>query len=129
MQKKGGIFYGWWLVVLALVLGGIGGGVSIYIISLVASAVEQEFEVNRVIIMTAVTGHNLVAGLLAPKISHLMDRLSVRKVLTIASLIAGAGYLTIAVTPTIWGFVGAYGMLLPIFTLCFTSLAPAILLS
>lgn len=129
MQKTGGIFYGWWLVVLALVLGGIGGGVSIYIISLVASAVEQEFEVNRVIIMTAVTGHNLVAGLLAPKISHLMDRLSVRKVLTIASLIAGAGYLTIAVTPTIWGFVGAYGMLLPIFTLCFTSLAPAILLS
>lgn len=129
MQKTGGIFYGWWLVALVMVMGGISGGVSIYIISLIASAVEQEFEVNRVVIMMAVTGHNLVAGLLAPKISQLMDRLSIRKVLTFASLVAGTGYLAIAVTPKIWGFVGAYGLLLPIFTVCFTSLAPAILLS
>lgn len=129
MQKTGGIFYGWWLVLLSLVLGGIGGGVSIYIISLIASAMEQEFAASRLVIMMAFTGHNLIAGLLAPRISHLMDRLSVRKVLIGAALIAGAGYLMIAISPNIWGFVGAYALLLPVFSLALTSLAPAILLS
>lgn len=129
MQKSGGIFYGWWLVLLSVALGGIGGGVSIYIISLIASAIEQEFEASRLVIMMAFTGHNLIAGLLAPRISHLMDHLSVRKVLTGASLMAGAGYLIIAISPSIWGFVGAYALLLPVFSLAMTSLAPAILLS
>lgn len=116
-------------MLVTLVLGGLGGGMSLYIISLIASAMEETFEVSRAVIMVALTGHNLVAGFMAPRLSQLMDRLSVRKVLIAGALIAGFGYLIIAVTPSIWLFVGTYALLLPVFTLCFTSLAPAILLS
>jgi MFS family permease len=129
MKALRSIYYGWWLVLVCLVLGAIGGGTSFYVVSLIADALEQEFAASRAQIMLAVTGHNLLTGLLAPKLSSLMDQVSIRRVLSVSALVAGAGYGIIGVSPSIWGFVGSYALLVPALIVSLTSLCPAILLS
>lgn len=128
-MKKQKIFYGWWMVGLCLVLNSLVAGTTLYASGMIADAMQREFSTSRAVIMLGMTGHFLVMGLLAPKLSGLMDRISVRAVLMGSALISGIGYLLISVTPTIWGFVAGYALLIPIITGVTTVLMSPILLS
>ncbi len=129
MRGQGKVFYGWWMVGLCLTINALVAGMTLYAAGLITDAMQREFSTSRAIIMLGMTGHFLVMGLLAPKLSGLMDRISVGSVLMGSAVISGIGYLIISFSPSIWGFVGVYALLIPILTGVTTVLMSPILLS
>jgi|GEM_PF-1967148 len=123
------MFYGWWLVLVCLVIGAIAAGVITYSLSLVAGAMDEAFAASRPLIMLGISGHSLMTGILAPYLAGWMERISVRKVVIISSALSGIGFLILAASSGIWGYIGVYTLLIPAGSTCMMVLLPPILLS
>lgn len=123
------LFYGWWLVLACLLIQAIGAGCTMYLFSLFAGEVERSFEVSRATVMIAATGHGFATGLLAPKLGALLDRHSIRSVVIGSAVIMGSAFVLMSVTPSVWGFVGGYALLIPIGSAVLTMLFSPMLLS
>ena len=52
-QARPRIFYGWWMVVVCLIVQGIVTGVSLYSYSIFAGEVETDFSISRAMVMLA----------------------------------------------------------------------------
>lgn len=127
--RKPPVFYGWWLVLACLLLQAIGAGCTMYLFSLLAGEVERDFEVSRAVVMMAATGHGFAMGVFAPKLGGLLDRYSIRSVVIGSAMVMGGGFVLISFTPTVWGFVGGYTLLIPIGSAVLTMLFSPMLLS
>lgn len=123
------IFHGWWLVLVCLVIQGIVTGVTIYSYSLYAGEVEQAFQASRAVVMLGMTGQSIMIGLLAPWLGGLLDRVSIRGTITLTALVMATGFVSISFTPTVWGFVAGYTLLVSVGLSALGMMSASVLLS
>ncbi|TGD72517.1 MFS transporter [Mangrovimicrobium sediminis] len=123
------IFYGWILVVVLLLLVSIGMGTTMYMYSLVAGAVGEEFSAGRLTLMAGSTGMLLVMGLLSPTLGRLLDRVSSRWILVVGSIVMGLGFLWVAFSSNVWMVVASYILLISVGAATLSLLATATLLT
>jgi MFS family permease len=123
------IFYGWWIVLACLLIQAIAAGSTTYMFSLFAGEVERSFDSTRATVMLAATGHGIAMGLLAPRLGIWLDRYSIRRLVTISAVVMGAGFWVISFSPSVWGFVGSYTLLVPVGSATLTMLFAPMLLS
>ena len=122
-------FYGWILVVVLLLLVSIGMGTTMYMYSIVAGAVGEEFGASRLVLMAGSTGLLLVMGLCSPTLGRLLDRYSSRWILIVGSLIMGLGFLWVAVATHVWMVVASYVLFISIGAATLSLLTAATLLT
>lgn len=106
------IFYGWWLVLVCLLVQGIVTGVSLYSYSVFAGEVETAFSSSRAMVMLAMTGQSIMIALASPVLGNILDRASIKWTIMVTALIMGLGFLAISLAQSVWGFVA--GSLAPL---------------
>ena len=109
---KRNIFYGWWLVVIALLVNAftsspVFGGVGVWVDSL-----EQEFGWSRTQLSIAFSVGQLEASVMGPVIGMLVDRIGSRKVVLIGISIIGIGFILLSFVSTIWMFYLSFAVLM-----------------
>ena len=68
--------------------------------SIVAVPLAQEFKPSRMVLMLAMTVYSAASAVLMPLIGNLMDRLSVRRLMTLGGLFLAAGYAATSLATT-----------------------------
>ena len=109
---KRNVFYGWWLVVIALLINAftsspVFGGVGVWVDSL-----EQEFGWSRTQLSIAFSVGQLEASVMGPVIGMLVDRIGSRKVVLIGISIIGIGFILLSFVTTIWMFYLSFAVLM-----------------
>lgn len=112
------VFYGWRLVGSGFVLQGLATAAVSYAYGVVLAPVAAEFGATRFEMMLGITASTLVSGVISPFLGAAMDRLPLRRLALLGSLLLGSGFALLSVTRAIWQVVVAY-------TLC---MAPAMVL-
>ncbi len=124
-----GMFYGWILVAVLLLLVSIGMGTTMYMYSLVAGAIGQEFGASRLALMAGSTGMLLVMGLLSPTLGRMLDRMPSRNLLIISSLVMGLGFIWVAMSTQVWMVIASYILFISIGAAALSLLTAATLLT
>jgi len=106
--RKPGIFYGYWMIAIAVLSLGIFSGCGVGSFSLFVSSLQSEFGWGRGEIMLAFTIFFLLTGLVAPLVGGIVDRYGVRGVIAVGALIAGIGFASLYVLQTLWHFYLAF---------------------
>jgi MFS family permease len=101
-------FYGWWLVVLATLIQAVGFGTSLYLYSVLAGSLEQEFPSGRFMLMMGASGLFLATALMSPLIGRLLDPVSISVMVTLGALVMGAGFVLMAFATHIWQVIVLY---------------------
>ena len=123
--RERGIFYGWWLVGLfvlvnAMVSGPVFGGVGVWVKSL-----EQHFGWSRTQLTGAFAIAQLEGSILGPPIGYITDRVGARRMVLTGLLIMGVGFVLFSQTTNLAIFYlsytiimmgGAAGVWLPLMT-------------
>ena len=96
MLGPGRMFYGWWIVFVATVLGAIASGsysagFSAFFLSLI-----DEFDVSRGALSSVVAIAQLLTGLVAPFQGYLTDRFGPRRVMYVGIAMMGLGFVLIS---------------------------------
>lgn len=102
------IYYGWWLVLVCLLIQAVSAGTTIYIFSVFAKEYEIAFEAGRATIMLGLTGMYIAVALVAPKLGKLLDRYSIRRVMIGSGIVMGAGFVIMSFSTSVWHIVGGY---------------------
>ncbi|GAB3311887.1 MFS transporter [Haliea atlantica] len=123
------IFYGWWLVLVCLLIQGSVTGVSIYSYSIFAGEVESAFSASRAVVMLGMTGQSIMIALASPVLGHFLDRTPVKWIIIVTAQIMGLGFLMISLIPSVWGFVVAYGTFVSLGLASMGMLSSSVLLS
>ena len=123
------LFYGWILMLVLMLLVSIGMGTTMYMYSLVAGAVGEEFGASRLMLMAGSTGMLLVMGLCSPALGRALDRYSCKWILTVGALVMGMGFLWVAFSTHVWMMVASYVLLISIGAATLSLLTTATLLT
>jgi len=90
-KGRGRIFYGWWIVAAAALIGLYTGGTSIYGFTVFVNPLAQEFGWSYVAVSAAVSIGGLAQSVTAPPLGFLVDRFGPRKLLLGGALVGGLG--------------------------------------
>jgi hypothetical protein len=74
-DKKGKVFYGWWIVLVISILSTYGNGVFYYGFSTFVKPVVQEMAWSMTVVSGAFSFYRLEAGIAAPIVGYLLDRI------------------------------------------------------
>ncbi len=129
IRSGSGIFYGWILVGVLLLILSVGVGTSMYMYSVIAGALEQEFGAGRLLLMVGSTGLMLVLGLCSPVIGTLLDRYSSKSVLVTGALVMGMGFILIAFSIRAWMAMASYILFIAVGAATLSYLTAATLIS
>lgn len=105
------MFYGWWIVAVAMFAQALSTGLAIYSYGLLVVPVGTEFGVSRMDMMWGKTGLSLMTILVSPLFGTLLDRFRARTLMGLGSLALGAAFIWISVSRTLWEFVFAFAVL------------------
>lgn len=128
-NKKWHLHYGWWLVVICLLVLSIGTGTSLYLYSIIAGQLEHAFPGGRLLMMMGATVFFLTAGLMSPRVGILVDRYSIKWVLIAGSVIMGLGFILISLSTSIWQVIVCYALFIGAGMATLSSLTVSALLS
>lgn len=128
-NKPSGIFYGWVMVVVLLLLVSIGMGTTMYMYSLVAGAVGEEFGAGRLVLMAGSTGMLLVMGLCSPTLGRILDHYSSKGILVAGSVLMGIGFLWVAFSTHVLMVAASYLLFIGIGAASLSLLTAATLLT
>ena len=95
-NKKGKVFYGWWLVLAAALMHWYGAGTWFYGFSVVFKSILGEFGWTRAVTAGAFSLSRLEGGIEGPIVGWLIDRIGPRKLAIFGAVIAGLGYILLA---------------------------------
>ena len=120
------MFYGWWLVFVATVLGAIASGAYFTGFSAFFLALIEEFDVSRGALSSVVSIASLLTALTLPFQGYLIDRFEPRRVMYVGIAMMGLGFVLISTAESFILFavyfivfisVGAHlGLILPALT-------------
>lgn len=128
-NKKPFIFYGWWLVIIGLLVQSVGVGASLYLYSVVAGALEEAYPSGRFLIMMGATVLLFSMALMSPKVGSLLDRFPIKRVLMAGAVIMGLGFILIGLSTHIWQVIVCYGLFIGAGMATLSPLAASTLLS
>lgn len=100
-KSKPGIFYGWWIVLAVSVLFFWSGGIWFYGFSAFFTPIVAEFGWSRALTSAAFSLYRLEAGIIAPLIGYLVDRVGVRRLMIIGVVAVGAGFILLSGTGSV----------------------------
>jgi len=97
-----GIFYGWWIVLVCLLVQVANTGTAFYSFSVYQHVLPAEFETTATLISLATSAYLLSIALTGPAVGRLTDRYGPRRVLLVGGVIAGAGLCLLSLARTLW---------------------------
>ena len=107
-QNRGGIFYGWWLVIITGIVMIIATVPLFHAMSVWAVALERQFGWSRAQLGIALTLTRVESGLIGPIEGYLVDRVGTRRMVLIGLAILGGAYLFFSQINSLWTFYVAY---------------------
>ncbi len=128
-DKKPFIFYGWWLVLVCVLIQGVGYGTSLYLYSVLIGAIGEEFKSGRFLLMVGVSGMLLLTGLMSPKIGSLLDRFPVKRILAAGALVMGIGFILMSFAPHISLIIVCYAFFIALGMTILSPLSCSVLLT
>ena len=100
--RKGRIFYGWWIVVVCIVVTMLHAGASFYAFSRFLPTLLDEFESGATVIAGAASLYMLVVGLTGPIAGKLTDKYGPKKLIVIGAVIGAGGLMLLGVANAVW---------------------------
>ena len=101
------IFYGWWIVLISSLLSIYGAGVFYYGFSTFVKPVVEELAWSMAVVSGAFSIYRLEAGIAAPVVGYLLDRMGPQKLVFAGGLITGAGFMFLSRVHTVLPFYAA----------------------
>jgi MFS family permease len=123
------IYYGWWLILVCLLIQAVGFGTSLYLYSVMIGAIGAEFEGSRFVMMMGVSGMLLLVGLMSPKIGSLLDRFPIKRVLIAGAVIMGTGFILMSFSGNIYHVVVFYALFIALGMTILSPLSCSLLLT
>lgn len=105
------IFYGWYIVAACFLLCMLFAGSGFYSFSIFIKPVEDDFGWSRGAISLTMSIYLIVSGLMAPVIGRLIGRFGPKKVMMTCAAGAGACFMLVSLTFSLWYFYLAYAFL------------------
>ncbi len=105
--KRGlrGLFYGWWIVIIAFVCHALSGGFYSTGMAVYFLPVGRDLGLSRAALSLAFTLRTLESGIDGPLLGMLVDKLGPRSMVRIGGLVAGLGFVLLAFTRDFVSFV------------------------
>ena len=108
LSKLRGVFYGWWLVGIAMVTvamttGAAGHGLGVFFVAL-----ERQFGWSRTIISGAFALARLEGTVLGPVEGYFTDRFGTRRIVLVGFFVLGCGFMMFSFSNSILGFYVAF---------------------
>ena len=126
IKKK---FLGWRMIISANFIDFISGGLAFYAYAVFFSFIQDEFSASRFLVSLTVSVMILTAGLYSPLMGYILDRFSIRKVLTVGAVIYGLGLTLLSVVQSFYQFLFIYGALVSLGMVIFGNLSTSKLIS
>ncbi|MBN2059664.1 MAG: MFS transporter [Deltaproteobacteria bacterium] len=105
------VFYGWWIVLVAVMCTTIIVGSSTYSFSLFVKPLQAHFGWNRADIMAAFTIMFLVSASLSPLVGRLADLFGPKRVVVTGALISSSAFVSLSFTNGALSFYLSYAVL------------------
>ncbi len=99
---KGRIFYGWWIVVVCILVTMFHAGAAFYAFSRFLPTLLDEFQSGATVIAGAASLYMLVVGLTGPMAGKLTEKYGPKKLILIGAAIGAAGLMLLGVANAVW---------------------------
>ncbi len=113
MEKQEKIFYGWWIVFVAFLSIGITYGTK-GIFSVIQLPMLNDLNWTRSEISGALSANMLIYAIIAPFVGKYMDKVGIKTVLVLGSLLTGAAFMLCSMVTQVWQFILFFGVVLGI---------------
>ena len=104
------MFYGWLIVLVVALTQGILIGMVNYSYGILIVPLEEEFDSSRLSLMMGITVASLISGLISPIVGAFLDKLPMRRLMTVGSLLLGFGYIALSFITAIWQVSVIFGL-------------------
>jgi MFS family permease len=104
-QSPGRVFYGWWIVAIGCVFDAVKGGTYNTGFTLYFLPVLNEMNLSRAATSLPFSFAKLESALAGPVVGYLIDRVDIRVMFALGTLLAGLGFILLAFTHSYWLFV------------------------
>lgn len=111
LKVKGQFFYGWWIVATCAFLTCYGAGTFYYGFTTLVRPMVLELGWSMALISGAFSMQRLEAGIAAPLVGFLLDRLGPRKLMIAGAILMGAGFICLSRAETVLPFYAAFFLL------------------
>lgn len=108
---RGKLFYGWYIVIACFLLCMLFAGSGFYSFSIFITPIENDFGWSRGAISFTMSIYLVVSGLMAPAIGKIIGRFGPRKVMMACAAGAGACFMMVSLTFSLWYFYMSYAFL------------------
>jgi len=106
-EKKGKLFYGWWIVLLCSFYSIYASGIFYYGFSTFVKPIVSELGWSMTLVSGAFSLYRLEAGVAAPIVGFLLDRIGPRKLVFAGGFVMGAGFICLSQIKTVLPFYAA----------------------
>jgi len=106
-DKKGKVFYGWWIVLVLSIISTYASGIFYYGFSTFVKPVVKELAWSMTVISGAFSIYRLETGIAAPVVGYLLDRIGPRKLVFAGGLVMGGGFIYLSCVNTVLPFYAA----------------------
>lgn len=106
-DKKGKVFYGWWIVAVCSSLSIYGAGAFYYGFSTFVKPIVAELGWSMALISGAFSLYRLESGIAAPIMGFLLDRIDPRKLVFAGGIFMGGGFIFLSQVTTVLPFYAA----------------------
>ncbi len=94
-------YYGWYLLVAAVVGMAIASGVSFWVLGYYVTPLEEEFGWSRTLLQTGISVSLLISGIASPLAGRVVDRYGPRRSIILGTIFTCASYVLLATTSSI----------------------------
>jgi len=101
ITKLRNAYYGWYLLIAAVIGMAIASGVSFWVLGYYVTPLEQEFGWSRTLLQTGISVSLLVSGLASPLAGKVVDRWGPRRSIIWGTVFTCASYVLLATTSSI----------------------------
>lgn len=122
-------FFGWWQVLVALLVQAVATGTIAYSYSVIVVPLSGEFETTRMMLMLGMTAMTLAGGLLSPWLGATIDRYSLKRMMMLAAISLGMGFFALSFINGIWQMPLIYGIFMSVSSVILGPLSASTLLA
>lgn len=113
-KKRAGVFYGYWILLGAILLHSLDSGLYFYGFSVFYTPIKLEYAWSAAAVAGAISFSRLEGGIEGPIVGYLIDRFGARKILGLGVIMTGLGYILMIYVNSVWTLYLVYGGVLSI---------------
>ncbi|MDA8124664.1 MAG: MFS transporter [Deltaproteobacteria bacterium] len=98
--KNGKVYYGWWITLILAIISIYGNGIYYYGFSTFVKPIVKELAWSMAVVSGAFSIYRLEAGIAAPVVGYLLDRIGPRQLVFSGGLIMGGGFIYLSYVHT-----------------------------